>query len=369
MNPCQEFEKRLPAYQEGLISGQDQKDLENHLHSCEPCRRALQDLNRTKDLLSRLPEVAPPPWFTQKVMVRVREEAAGERGLLRKLFYPLHIKIPLEAMASVLVVILAVYVFQVNEPETPLLRAPSESVSPVPKEFAYQEKGKETAPVPTAPAAPIIPPNLETKTAARSRLEKEPAARQLSGSGIPGDKSAEEKRAAAAGSSMPPARETPNEIFANKMEAPVNPAAPLKKMEPSESKPAPALGAVTKEKDRAQPRAFELLEEKGKSASGRSTVGPAAAFKSTPTGFTLRVRDVQEAAVKALDLLRQIGAKNVHQETRPEVEIITAAVASPTIPELLDQLNTLGEIQGKGRLPPPQEEPVAIRIEIRPITP
>ncbi len=132
MNPCQEFEKKLPAYQEGLISGQDQKDLEDHLRSCEPCRLALRDLNQTKELLGRLPEVAPPPWFTQKVMARVREEAAGERGLLRKLFYPLHIKIPLEAMASILVVILAVYVFKANEPEMPLLRAPSESVSPVP---------------------------------------------------------------------------------------------------------------------------------------------------------------------------------------------------------------------------------------------
>ncbi len=168
---------------------------------------------------------------------------------------------------------------------------------------------------------------------------------------------------------MPPAREIPNEIFANKMEAPGTPVAPLKKIESSESKPAPALGAVRKEKDRAQPRAFELLEEKGKSASGRSTVGPAAAFKSTPTGFTLRVRDVQEAAKKALDLLSRIGAKNVHRETTPEREVITAAVASPTIPNLLNQLNTLGEVQGKGLLPPAQEEPVAIRIEIVPNTP
>ena len=31
MNPCEDFEKRLPAYQEGLISGLDKKDLEDHL--------------------------------------------------------------------------------------------------------------------------------------------------------------------------------------------------------------------------------------------------------------------------------------------------------------------------------------------------
>ena len=164
MNRCQDFEKKLPAYQEGLVSGLDKKELEEHLRSCESCRLALQDLNKTRDLLGRLLEVDPPPWFTRKVMARVREEAEGKRGLLRKLFYPLHIKIPLEAVASILVVVLAVYVFKATDPEMSLLRAPSESVPPVPKDFAYREKGKEISPVPAAPTAPIPPPSLETET-------------------------------------------------------------------------------------------------------------------------------------------------------------------------------------------------------------
>ena len=200
MNPCLEFEKRLPAYQEGLISGQDLKDLEDHLRSCETCRLALRDLNRTRDLLGRLPEVAPPPWFTQKVMARVREEAEGKRGLLRKLFYPLHIKIPLEAMASILVVILAVYVFKVNEPEMPLLRAPSESISPVPKDFADQKKGKEIAPVPAAPAAPTPSLSLESKTTAKGRLDKEQGFLQPPESGALEDRKTEEKESSGSGS-------------------------------------------------------------------------------------------------------------------------------------------------------------------------
>jgi hypothetical protein len=364
MNPCQEFKKRLPAYQEGLISGQDLKDLEDHLRSCEPCRLALRDLNKTRDLLGRLPEVAPPPWFTQKIMARVREEAAGKRGFLRKLFYPLHIKIPLEAMASILVVILAVYVFKAAPPEMPLLRAPSEAISPVPQDLAHPEKGKEIAPGPAAPKAP----SPETKTATRGRLEEKQAARQRSGRALE-DMKTQERRPPADGSPEQPAGEIPKEIFANKLELPGSPVAPLKKMEPSGSKPAPALGAAMKEKDRAQPEVLESGEEKGKSASDRSTVGQTAVIKSRPTRLTLQVRDVQEAAGKALDLLQQIGAKKVHRETRPEIEIITAAVASPTIPKLLDQLKTLGEVRGKGQFPPTPEESVLIRIEIVPITP
>ena len=130
-------------------------------------------------------------------------------------------------------------------------------------------------------------------------------------------------------------------------------------MEASESKPAPALGAALKEKDRAQPEVLESGKEKGKSASDRSTIGRTAVYKSTPTRLTLRVRDVREAVKKTLDLLQQIGAKNVHQESTPETEIITAAMASPTIPNLLDQLKTLGEVQGKGLSPPTPEEPVS----------
>jgi hypothetical protein len=366
MSSCQDFEKRLPAYQEGLVSGQDKKDLEDHLRSCAICRLALQDLNRTKDLLGRLQEIDPPPWFTQKVMARVREEAEGKRGLLRKLFYPLHIKIPLEAMASILVVVLAVYVFKTTEPEMPLLRAPSESVSPIPKDFAYRDKGKGVASVPASPTSPITPQNLETKTATGGRLEKDQDPHQLSGSGALRDNKMEEKRPLAARSPEQPATEIPKELFANKMEEPGSPVAPMKKMESAESKPAPAQApkAAMKEKDREKPEDLESREAKGKSASDRSTVGQTAVYKSAPIGITLQVLDVREAGQKALDLLQHLGAKNVHRETNREMEIITAAVTSPAIPNLLDQLNTLGTVQRKGPLPPTPEGPVSIRIEI-----
>ena len=331
MNPCEDFEKRLPAYQEGLISGLDKKDLEDHLQSCESCRRTLQDLNKTRDLLGRLQEVDPPPWFTRKVMARVREEAEGKRGLLRKLFYPLHIKIPLEAVASILVVVLAVYVFKATDPEMPLLRSPSESVPPVPKDFAYREKGKAISSVPAAPTAPISPSSLETKTTTRDLPGKEQDALQRPGSGALGDKK-EEKLPLVARSPEQPAREITNELFADKMEELRPSVAPLRKMKSSESKPAPALGSSVKEKDRAQPGVVESREEKGKSASDRSTISQTAVLIPTPTGITIQVRDVREAAQKALDLLQQAGARNVHRETTPETEIITAAIASPTNP-------------------------------------
>ena len=301
-------------------------------------------------------------------MARVREEAEGKRGLLSKLFYPLHIKIPLEAAASILVVVLAVYVFKAPYPEMPLLRAPSESVPPIPKDFAYREKGKAISPVPAAPTAPIPPPSLETKTTTRGLLEKEQDAYQLSGSGALGDKP-EEKRPLVARSPEQPAREIPKEFFADKMEEPRPSIPPLKKMESSESKPAPALGAAMKEKDRAQPGVLESREEKGTSASDRSTLRQTALHKSRPTGITIQVRDVREAVKKGLDLLQQVGGVNVQRETNQEIEIVTAAVPSQVIPRLLDQLNTLGEVQRKEPPPSTQDGRISIQIKIIPIIP
>jgi hypothetical protein len=164
--------------------------------------------------------------------------------------------------SSILVVVLAVYVFKATEPEIQLLRAPSESVSPIPKDFAYRDKGKGVASVPAAPTAPSTPQNLETKTATGGRLEKDQDPHQLSGSGALRD---------------------------NKMEEPGPPVAPLKKMESSESKPAPAPRAAVKEKDRAQPGVAESREAKGKSTLDSSTVGQTAVYKSAPIGITLQV--------------------------------------------------------------------------------
>ena len=75
-----------------------------------------------------LEEVEPPPWLTGKVMATVRSEAERKRGILQRLFYPLHVKLPIEALAAIFIVITTVYVFKAMQPEMKLARAPSEAV-------------------------------------------------------------------------------------------------------------------------------------------------------------------------------------------------------------------------------------------------
>ena len=60
----------------------------------------LEDLRKTVELVKGLEEVEPPPWLAQKIMAHVKDESEKEVGIFRRLFYPLRVKIPLEAFAS-----------------------------------------------------------------------------------------------------------------------------------------------------------------------------------------------------------------------------------------------------------------------------
>ncbi|MCX5818881.1 MAG: DUF2275 domain-containing protein, partial [Deltaproteobacteria bacterium] len=109
---CNEIENRLPAYLEDLLSPEEKKSIAGHLASCPRCSRAFAGLKKAEQLVQGLGEVEPPPFFEQRIMSRVREEAGQKQGILRRLFYPLHIKVPIQALATLLVAVLAIYVYQ-----------------------------------------------------------------------------------------------------------------------------------------------------------------------------------------------------------------------------------------------------------------
>src|SRR3974377_1412220 len=121
---CQDIRKNLSAYREGMVSPEEQELIEQHMASCRSCSTALYELNRAGEVVKNLREVEPPPGMKQKIMARVREEAEPKKGILQKLFSPLRIKVPLEAFATVLIAVVAVYVFKSVEPQMKDLQAP-----------------------------------------------------------------------------------------------------------------------------------------------------------------------------------------------------------------------------------------------------
>ena len=54
---CQEIQKNLSSYVDGVLSSEEKKLVEGHLTSCGQCSAALADLRKAKDLLRNLDEV------------------------------------------------------------------------------------------------------------------------------------------------------------------------------------------------------------------------------------------------------------------------------------------------------------------------
>jgi outer membrane biosynthesis protein TonB len=166
MRECGDMEDRFTAYLDGYLETAERRIVEEHLSTCPDCLHKLEELKRTRAMLADLDEIDPPPDLTEKILSRIHEEEGRKAGLFRRLFFPLHIKIPVQALATVFVVVLAVYVFRSTLHETANLERPSapppavETVPHAAKGEAAPAVKKETPPearpesVPPKPAPP-----------------------------------------------------------------------------------------------------------------------------------------------------------------------------------------------------------------------
>lgn len=114
---CRDIREKLSAYIDGEISSQEKARIDEHLKACRKCKGAFADLKKALHYVQNLEEIEPPPWLTGKVMALVRSEAEEKRGILRRLFYPLHIKLPIETIAAILIAFTTIYVFKAIQPE------------------------------------------------------------------------------------------------------------------------------------------------------------------------------------------------------------------------------------------------------------
>lgn len=111
MKKCQDIRDLLPLYPEGVLSDLEKQAVDDHLAGCASCRGELDYLQKAGRLVDQLPEIEEPPWFQQKIMARIREEAE-EKSFAQRWFYPLRVRIPLQVVATLVVAVLAVYIYR-----------------------------------------------------------------------------------------------------------------------------------------------------------------------------------------------------------------------------------------------------------------
>jgi hypothetical protein len=340
---CKEINNLLPAYLEDILSLEEKKSIESHLASCPLCKKALADLKKTERLVKGLGEVEPPPFFEQRIMARVREEAGQEKGLLRRFFYPLRIKIPIQVMATVLVAVLAFYVYQKNEPEM-------KHLTPFPVPLKEIGKGQVTAESPQVPPAPsVVQPTRRAPAADFTEKEQQEFAAS------PFEKKGKADRAA----DLP---------------------APMLEERPSAMKPeAPIMAAREKEVpsgraeilDKAQDRVGKqeagktldtLLPEQKRSekmADTQATVGDSRKMKSAPArsrlkaaainnhpavDLTIQVRDTTIAVREIEEHLGQVNARIIESLHREGRGFLKAEIAAQKVAVFLDRIEAVGKV-------------------------
>ncbi len=119
---CTRTENLLSAYLDGDLPEREREGFAEHLRQCPLCAGEEKALKETLSLLRNLPAEKAPPELLQRVRHRIGQEEETV-PLWKKLFLPLHIKIPLEAAAVALIFLLA-YGIQKEMPATKVASSP-----------------------------------------------------------------------------------------------------------------------------------------------------------------------------------------------------------------------------------------------------
>jgi hypothetical protein len=301
---CNEIQEKLSAYIEGAIPSEEKIFINEHIKSCQRCSEVLSDLKKTVEYVRNLEEIEPPPWLTQKVMTRIRSEAEPKKGVLQKLLYPLHIKVPIGAVATIAIAVTTFYIFKTIQPPSPIIVSPDK--------IGTKQSQK--------PEAKITIP--KDKIASLSARKKELPAEQPM-----------------------PAKES--ETIDKIVEAPKAPGPVVEQKEVM-----PLAGAVAKEEMKreslpAVPRAKALVERKKESID-----------------LILNVKDIETANKEIERTVMQFEGKIIKTESLMGKNVIIAEFNSKKVKELIEKLKLIGEVKEKVIALETTEGDIEIRIEI-----
>lgn len=307
MKSHEELRSMLPAMAGGDLSKTELALLEQHLAECRECRAELAELQLVLQVMRETPELEPPPWLATRIMAQVREEAASRTGWFARLFLPLKIKLPLEALALVMICATAWYIVQEVERSQQRLQAPPAAEAPAAAPAREADRGTELQAPPTPdPSMPAVPKAEPPSSAAPVRPEAQ--------------------RTQAAPAFAPPPQKVPE---------------PVEQMEraKSASESVPAPSAVNREQRAGSPSpsADRAMAAKRKAESSGSGTGV--------TGMQLKrlrlVVDDQTTIAETLEVIvPRLGGAILERRTGSA----RVRIQEDRLPELVEQLARSGRI-------------------------
>lgn len=179
---CREIRERLSEFIDGVLGGREASEVKAHLDQCDACSEAHRSMVNIIGHMQKMERIEEPADFLEKVNARM-DQRVSSTGLMRRLFLPLRVKIPLELAAAAVVIAVIVYLGGVKEPQQLYRITVTERETPVAVKEADESghadaagksapeerrTGKKGSPIPQTPPAQEKP--IETKG-----LEKESA--------------------------------------------------------------------------------------------------------------------------------------------------------------------------------------------------
>jgi len=323
MTTCKDINNLLPAYLEDALSPAERKHVEEHLAGCSSCRQAIADLKKAADLLHNLEEVEPPPFFEQRIMAAIREENKQRQSVWRKLFFPLHIKIPIQALATVFIAVFAFLVYQKSGPEI-------KQLSPLP-------------PPVTKSAEKQVKPEIDRQpsvSSATQNREAPPASPQAQNRGqyAPPPLAGENKRDGLVASPTPLPEERPAATVLKDAEV-------MSKAEKSVAKGEAESMAMQAMLSSAKSRKSKMADAGSAAAPSPSRETQAVPMKRPGLNLTIQVPEMNQGKRDIEACLNRFNARILERKQRGETIFLQAQMDARHIAAFLQQMEDIGLVR------------------------
>jgi len=394
---CHDARELFSALVDEVLTPDERPGLEAHLAGCPECRRELERFRQAVGLVQALPADRAPAGFVDRVLAAARPEP-WPRRLVRALLVPWTVKLPLEAMALLLVGGLAVLVFrgveeqqrvdQFGDPGAGVDRAPAVASRPIEapgaadraRDVADGERHERaTAPqaVPSSPdtvsgqaMAPAKPDAASKAPATREFATTErdagppPAAETPAPGGAAGAGRAPEadveQRTARAPTRETPAGRAPTASTPHRAERGVQP--PALQTPASPAPPGVARTPGPEEGKAGEPLADRKSKAGEKAADTAGRLGATRNVVAADVSGRLVVADPADAEAALADLARRFRGNAAARRAGGGARIVEITVPRERYPDLVRELARLGSWQPEAE---PRTLPDTVRLVVR----
>ena len=120
---CDDIKELLSEYVDGALDAKTKALVDEHLSTCKDCEEELASLKTLVNELGSLESVAPPNDFLNQLHERM-EQRSWFSKILRTLFVPMRVKIPLEFAGAAVMAILVFSILYVQQDQHRAAQAP-----------------------------------------------------------------------------------------------------------------------------------------------------------------------------------------------------------------------------------------------------